>query len=111
MNENDQIRLKHMLDAARAAQTFAQGKNRQLLDRDLQLVFALVKAIEIIGEAGSKLSKETRDAHPQISWSQIIGMRNILVHDYFDIDLDRLWKTIQESIPFLITQLEKIILP
>jgi uncharacterized protein with HEPN domain len=111
MNENDQIRVKHMLDAARAAQTFAQGKNRQLLDSDLQLVFALVKAIEIIGEAGSKLSKETRDAHPQISWSQIIGMRNILVHDYFDIDLDRLWKTIQESIPFLITQLEKIILP
>ncbi len=111
MNENDLVRLHHMLDAAREADGFVQGKNRQSLDTDRLLVLGLSYAIGIIGEAASKVSQEVQTATPQIPWAQIIGMRNRLIHGYFDIKLDRLWATVTESIPPLIAQLDQIIPP
>jgi uncharacterized protein with HEPN domain len=74
-------------------------------------VFALVRAIEIIGEAASKVSQETRDETLQIPWKAITGMRNRLIHAYFDVNLDRLWDTIAKSVPELITALEKLLPP
>lgn len=73
MNENDLIRFKHMLEAAKAARTFADGKTRESLESDLQLVFALVKAIEIIGEAGSKLSADTRKHTHRFLGRKLLG--------------------------------------
>jgi uncharacterized protein with HEPN domain len=75
------------------------GGGATISDADLMLRFALVRAIEIIGEAGSKLSPETRAAAPSIHWPAIVAMRNRLVHAYFDIDHDVLWKTATEEIP------------
>lgn len=100
-----------MLEAARQALAFASGKTRQSLDDDLMLVFALTRAIEIIDEAAAHVSQEVRDEHPQIPWPEIIGMRNRLIHAYFDINLDRLWDTVQYSIPMLIAKLERLIPP
>jgi len=107
----DSIRLRHMLDAAREVVSFALGKDRPSLNADRQLTLALVKAVEIIGEAAGKVTEECRQEFPQIPWASIIGMRNRLIHAYFDIDLDILWKTIIEDIPPLIVDLEKIIPP
>lgn len=91
MQGHDAIRLRHMLDAAREAVSFIHGRTRDDLDLDRQLVLALVKSIEIVGEAASRVTESSRQDLPQIPWDQIIGMRNRLVHAYFDINLDILW--------------------
>ncbi len=109
MNEADQVRLRHMLDAARAAASFVEGKTRADLETDLMFAFALVRAIEIVGEAASRISKEEQQNYPQISWKNITGMRNKIIHDYFDIDYDVVWETVRLRIPELIVELEKII--
>ena len=110
MREDDLVRLRHMLDAAQEAMAFARDETRASLESDRKLALALVKDIEIIGEAASKIAKECQVAHPQIPWSAIIGMRNWLIHAYFDIDLDQVWDTVTKDLPPLIAQLEKVIL-
>ena len=71
----------------------------------------MVKAVENIGEAASRISADTRQAYPEIPWSQIVGMRNRLVHAYFDINLDILWQVVQDDLPALIAQLEPLVPP
>ena len=84
------------------------GRTRDDLDLDRQLVLALGKSIEIVGEAASRVTASSRQDLPQIPWDQIIGMRNRLVHAYFDINLDILWTTAQEDLSKLIDLLESI---
>ncbi len=98
-----------MFDAAVDAMSFAENKTRKSLNTDRQLVLAIVKSIEIIGEAATKITDETRNAYPQIPWASIVGMRNRLIHAYFDINLNILWKTVKKDIPALIAELEKIV--
>lgn len=97
-----------MLDAANECLSFVKGKSRNSFDTDKVLVYALVKVIEIIGEAASKISKEFKDQHTEVPWQDIIGMRNHLVHVYFDIDLDILWDTVNKDLPVLIKVLQKL---
>jgi uncharacterized protein with HEPN domain len=111
MNEQDKVRLRHMLEMAQAAQTLIIGETRQTLDADLKLKLALPRAIEIIGEAASKISTEAQAATPQIPWPAIISMRNWIVHAYFEIDLDQVWDTVTKDLPPLISELEKMLSP
>jgi uncharacterized protein with HEPN domain len=111
MNEHDLVRLRHMLDAAQKAISFAEGKTRESLDTDEQLTFALLKAVEIIGEAAGQVSKETQAASPEVPWASIIGMRNRLVHAYFDVNLNVVWDTVAHNLPPLVDALEQIIPP
>jgi uncharacterized protein with HEPN domain len=97
-----------MLDAAKKAITFVNNRNFQDLENDEILALALVKLIEIVGEAASRVSKEYQTSHPKIPWSAMIGMRNRLVHAYFDINLKILWQTTQEDLPSLIKELNKL---
>jgi uncharacterized protein with HEPN domain len=105
---NDDIRLRHMLDASRQALKFMQGRNRDALDTDPMLLLAVVKALEIVGEAAARISKERQAEIPQIPWPQMISMRNRLTHAYFDIDTDIVWETIVEDLPQLIRELKKV---
>ncbi|HUT95206.1 MAG TPA: DUF86 domain-containing protein [Thermoguttaceae bacterium] len=107
MRKDDAIRLQHMLDAAREAIEFAQDQTRIALNGDRKLVLALVKDIEIIGEAACRVSQTARDQLPGIPWADIIGMRHRLVHAYFDINLDILWRTVQNDLPPLAAELER----
>lgn len=109
MSESDRVRLLHMLDAAREVLEFCRDRNRSDLDQDRQLALALTKEIEIIGEAAARLSDQAQSAYPSIPWPQIVGMRNRLIHAYFDIDLDRVWDTVQDDLPPLIKELEQIL--
>ncbi len=109
MHSKDHIRMKHMLDAALQAQEFAQGRTRDSLDEDRMLTLAIVKSIEIIGEAASRVGDETRGACPAVPWTDIVGMRNRLIHVYFDIDLDLVWETVITDLQPLIDELEKIL--
>jgi uncharacterized protein with HEPN domain len=110
MNRDDAIRLQHMLDAAREAIAFTQGLALLDLNEDRKLELALVKDVEIIGEAAYQVSQTTRDSLPGIPWEDIIGMRHRLVHAYFDINLDILWQTVQNDLPPLIAELERALL-
>jgi uncharacterized protein with HEPN domain len=109
MRKDDLIRMRHMLDAAREAVSFAKNKTRSDLDSDRMLTLSLVKCIEIIGEAASQVTGETRSERLEIPWAVIVATRNRLIHAYFDIDLDRVWDTITDDLPPLICALEKII--
>jgi uncharacterized protein with HEPN domain len=95
-----------MIEATRTAIEFVSGRARADLDADRMLLFALVRAIEIIGEAASKLSEGTRNTARGIPWPLIVSMRNRLIHAYFDIDRDILWKTATDELPALLPQLE-----
>ena len=108
MRKDDVIRFRHMLDAAREAVEFVRGRSRADLNGDRQLVLALVKDIEILGEAAYQVTPDTRDQTPGVPWDDMIAMRHRLVHAYFDIDLDILWKTAQDDLPRLIAELERV---
>ena len=101
----DLVCIHHILDAAREILDFSDGKSRQDLDVDRKLNLSLVHLLEIIGEAAVGISDEFRQKYPHVPWKEIIGMRNRLIHGYFDIDLDIVWKTVQEDIPPLISNL------
>lgn len=109
MPKDDRVRLRHMLDAASEAVEFAKGKTRADLERDRLLVLGLLKCIEIVGEAAARVSPDVQSRYPRIPWPDIVGMRNRLVHVYFDIDLDRVWDTVEQDLPPLIAALEKIL--
>lgn len=106
MRKDDSVRLRHMRDAAREAVGFVGHKRRTDLDDDRMLVFALVKAIEIVGEAANQVSEATRGELPDIPWADIVGMRHRLIHAYFDINLDILWQTVHSDLPPLIAALD-----
>lgn len=97
-----------MLDAAEEAVGFVAGKQREDLDSDRMLTLALVRCIEIIGEAGARVSAEGRAEAPDIPWDEIVAMRNRLIHAYFDVNLDIVWQTIEDDLPPLIATLKDI---
>ncbi len=98
-----------MLDAACDAIEFTEGRSRGDLGKDRMLALSLVKLIEIVGEAASRVSPKTQAAHPEIPWPDIVGMRNRLIHAYYDIDLDRVWDTVIDDLPPLIEDLEPLV--
>ncbi len=108
MSPHDCWRLQHIIEAAENLQEFVAGRQRADLDTDRMLVFAIVRAVEIIGEAASKISKETRTAQVTIPWKAIIGMPNRLVHGYLDIDANIVWVAVTEEIPALLGQLKTL---
>lgn len=109
MSKADLIRVQHMLDAAREARIFIEDRTRDDLDRNRMLALSLVRLIEIVGEAASKVTPEFRLQHTTIPWQSIVAMRNRLIHGYFDIDLDRVWDTVTDDLPPLVTALEQIV--
>ena len=108
---DDDARLLDMLLAAREATAFLEGLTFPEFQSNRMAQLAVLKAIEVVGEAASRISTETTKAHPDIPWSGIIGMRNRLVHGYFNVNLERVWETARQDIPRLISQLEPLVPP
>jgi uncharacterized protein with HEPN domain len=109
MRTEDKVRLRHMIEAAESAAQFITDRSRSDLDSDRMLLFAVVRAIEVVGEAASKLSEEFRAAHPGIPWRAIVGMRNRLIHAYFDIDTETVWETTTQELPPILNQLRELV--
>ena len=107
----DDAYLLDMLLAARKVQSFAAGVTQGQFEKDEVLQNAVLHMIQIIGEAASKISPVFREAHPEIPWPQIIGMRHRLVHNYLHIDLSRVWQVIERDIPALIPLVEPLVPP
>jgi len=106
---DDTYRLQHMLEASTEAQEFMKGISRESLPADRKTIQAVTRNLEIIGEAAAKLSKEFKEKHADIPWKDIVGMRNWLIHAYFDIDYNHVWNTVHEDIPVLIPQIKKLL--
>ena len=104
---DDTTRLRHMLDHAEEAVAMASGKRRDDLDNDRLLELALTRLAEVVGEAAARVSRGEQAHHPQIPWSEIVGLRNRLVHGYDAVDLDILWEIIQVDFPHLISVLRR----
>lgn len=99
MENKDLVRLKHMLDSGEAILSFSKGKRRASLDNDRLFLSAVLRELEIIGEAAGRISERTKKKFTQFPWKELIGMRNRLIHAYFDVDHDVIWKTIREYLP------------
>jgi uncharacterized protein with HEPN domain len=93
MENKDLVRLQHMLDSTEAILSFAKGKQRASLDKDLLFQSAVLRQLEIIGEAAGHVSVHTKKKFPSIPWKELVGLRNRLIHAYFDVDHDIIWKT------------------
>jgi len=98
-----------MLDAAREAAQMAQGKTRTDLDTDRPLNLSLVRLLEIVGEAASRVPGGDRATYSSIPWMEIVGLRNRLIHGYDNVDFDILWQIVTQDLPPLIAELEKIL--
>jgi uncharacterized protein with HEPN domain len=98
-----------MVEAAETAARFIAGRTRAELDGDVMLLFALVRAVEIVGEAAAKVTPATRAALPGVTWPLIVGMRNRLVHAYFDTDRGILWTTVTQALPALLPALAAVL--
>ena len=105
MQPEDAVRLQHMLEAAEVAASFMRGRTREDLGSDRMLLFAVVRALEVVGEAASKVSPAARGLLPGVPWRAMVAMRNRLIHGYFDIDAEVVWTTTQVELPPLIDQL------
>ena len=102
------VRLAHMIEAAESAIQFVSGRDRSDLDTDRMLLFAVVRAIEIVGEAASRITDETCAAEPAIPWRAIVGMRNRLIHAYFEVNSQIVWETVTVEIPALLPLLRTL---
>jgi uncharacterized protein with HEPN domain len=109
MRADDRVRVLHMIDAAETVASFIAGRVRDDLDHDRLLLFGVVHAIEVIGEAAVKVSEETRAAAPGVPWSAIVAMRNRLAHGYFDIDAGIVWETAVTEVPGILPALHSLI--
>lgn len=108
MRLEDRVLILDMIDEAENVASFIAGRVREDLDRDRMLAHALVRAIEVMGEAASKVSNETRAAAPDIPWKTIVAMRNRLIHGYATIDPDVLWMTATVNVPSILPALRAL---
>ena len=99
---------RDMLTHAQEAMALTEGKQRSDLDTDRLLNLALVRLLEVIGEAANRISINEQQQHPEIPWPQIVGLRNRLIHGYDAVDFDILWQIITDDLPPLIAKLEVI---
>lgn len=108
-HENDPIRLRHMLEWARIINRVAAGETRRSFVGNQIMQLAMARSLQIIGEAATNVTAESRRGFVTIPWADIIGMRNRLVHVYYAIDMDVIWKTVTDYIPPLIADLESVL--
>jgi len=96
--KDDKIYIEHILQSIDRIESYLIGKDHQSFSNDFMLQDAVVRQLEIIGEVTKRISKDLRNKNPQVPWSDMAGMRDILIHDYIDVDIEIVWKTASESI-------------
>ncbi|MBI5374668.1 MAG: DUF86 domain-containing protein [Candidatus Schekmanbacteria bacterium] len=107
--ERDAAYLWDMMDSAKEIQIFVRGVSFEQYLQDRKLQLAVERAVEIIGEAARRISDDFKKAHLEIQWRRIVGLRNVLAHEYGEIKQERMWIVATENIPELILQLKTLI--
>ncbi|MEK7142612.1 MAG: DUF86 domain-containing protein [Patescibacteria group bacterium] len=106
--DRDQVYLGHILEAIETVEGFIKDKSFVDLGSNKLLIDGIVRELEIIGEAANNISEEFKQKYPEIKWHLMVGMRNRLIHEYFEVDLDVVWKTVQESLLMLKKQIKNL---
>ena len=101
MIKNDQVYLEHILEAIGKIENYTEKITRYDFEANVMVQDAVIRNIEIIGEATKKISKSFTQVHQGIPWSEMAGMRDKLIHDYLDVDIEVVWKTIEVDLPLL----------
>ena len=104
---DDVVRLRHMLEHAREAVEMVRERTRADLDIDRQLNLAIVRLLEIVGEAAARVTPELREAIPGLPWEEIVGLRNRVIHGYDQVDFDIVWEAVTGDLPPLIAAIER----
>jgi len=107
--ERDAVFIAQMIEAAQAALDFTEGLGKETVLDTRVVSFAMVRAVQLVGQAARNVSDDVRAVNPDIPWHQIIGMRNVVVHDYADVDLALVWKTVRQDLPPLIARLRAVL--
>jgi uncharacterized protein with HEPN domain len=102
----DRQRLLHIYEAIIEVETYVSGSSVESFLANSMMKYACVKQIEIIGEAANLITYETKDIMPEVPWKQIVGMRHLLVHEYFGVDFELIWQVISFNLPLLKKQVE-----
>ena len=107
--QRDREYLTDILEAAKIALNYVSGMDRNEFLGDLQCQDAVIRRLEIIGEAARRISVKTYEDHPDLPWSDLIGMRNIMIHKYDGVDLCIVWETVRSDLPPLVSAIENIL--
>lgn len=103
--------LLHILNAARLVRLGVMGVTKEQFEADWMRSSAVMRQMEIIGEAAKRISNNFKRQHPEIPWRDMAGMRDVLIHAYDDVNMDKVWDAIQNSVPTLIETIEPLVPP
>lgn len=109
MEKDFKIYLEHILDSINAIQSYTTGKTKEFFLKSLMEQDAVIRRFEIIGEATKNTPESFKNTHKDIPWSEMAGMRNVLIHEYFIIDINAVWDTTQNDLPKLKKQIEEVV--
>jgi uncharacterized protein with HEPN domain len=109
MKRDESVYLQHILDAIATIESYLQGVTEEIFSQQSLIQDGVIRQLEIIGEAVKRVSDSSRSQQPQISWQDIAGMRDKLIHDYFGVDIEKVWLTAKSDLPMLREAVEEIL--